>query len=152
MGTRKKRILIIDDQELFRKTTSAQLSALGYAGKGVSNVLAGLKLLRREAFHLVMVDMIMPQIGGLVAIEAIRQEHPEIPILAVSGYYENVSGTVDPAEVDGILPKPITLGVLETTLNKIFSKKRSTSRKGAGCRPSRQNASNQRSTPRHPVA
>jgi CheY-like chemotaxis protein len=65
----------------------------------------------------------MPEIGGLVAIQAIRREHPDLPILAISGYYDKLQDVLHEAKVDAILPKPIRLGNLEHTLSTVLSEK-----------------------------
>jgi YesN/AraC family two-component response regulator len=63
----------------------------------------------------------MPQIGGLAAIKVIRQEHPNTSILAISGYYDKLSDLVKDEDIDGILPKPIGMETLQSTLDRIFS-------------------------------
>ena len=143
MGGPKKRILVIDDQQVFLRSIAAVLRSLGYAVKTVAEGFSGIELLQREKFDLVIVDMIMPEVGGLVVMEVIRQEHPKIPILAISGHYDKLLNAVKAADIHGILPKPVRLKTLEITLNNVFSKKtRPPSR-----RPDR-GASNQQGVPR----
>lgn len=126
MSGLEKRILIIDDSESFLKVFSAMLSSLGYYAKGVSDCFEGLRLLKDEIFDLVILDMIMPQIGGLLMITVIRQDHPKIPILAISGFYDMVLKGMKEQEIDGILGKPIRLRTLRTALNNIFRRKDAT--------------------------
>ena len=123
MGALKKRILVIDDQPIFLSAISVQLRSLGYTVKTASNGLEGIRLLHREKFDLVIVDMIMPEIGGTLVINVIRQEHPGIPILATSGYYDKLSNVLEDMEIEGILPKPIRFKDLRTTLDKTLSDK-----------------------------
>jgi CheY-like chemotaxis protein len=116
----KKRILIIDDEETVLSTMSDLLTFLGYDVRATSEPLDGLELLQRERFDLIIVDMIMPQVGGLALSKVIRREKPQIPILAISGHYEKLIGAVRKPEVDVILPKPVPLDTLKTTLNDLF--------------------------------
>jgi CheY-like chemotaxis protein len=116
----KKRILIIDDEETVLSTMSDLLTFLGYDVRATSEPLDGLELLQRERFDLIIVDMIMPQVGGLALSKVIRREKPQIPILAISGHYEKLIGAVHKPEVDVILPKPVPLDTLKTTLNDLF--------------------------------
>jgi len=120
----KKRILIIDDEQLVLSVMFDLVSFLGYDVKATTVGFDGVELLHRERFDLVIVDMIMPQVGGLALSKVIRQEHPEIPIPAISGYYEKLVSSVRSPDVDAILAKPVTLEILKTTLNDMFAKVR----------------------------
>jgi CheY-like chemotaxis protein len=114
---------VIDDDETVLRVISDLVTFLGYDVKTTPEGLDGIELLQQEPFDLVIVDMIMPQIGGLALSKVIRQQHPQIPILAISGHYEKLTGTVQRPDVDAILPKPMTLETLKTTINDIFSQK-----------------------------
>ncbi|MBW2059816.1 MAG: response regulator [Deltaproteobacteria bacterium] len=122
-GELKKRILVIDDHEAFLESISAQLRYLRYAVRTTSNSLEGIHLLRREGFDLAIVDMIMPEVGGLIVINVIRQEHPRLPILVTSGYHGKLVDVLKDEQIEGVLPKPIRLKSLMNTLNGIFSGK-----------------------------
>ena len=124
MGQPTKRILIIDDDEQTLSVMSDLASFLGYHVKATTEALDGVELLHRETFDLVIVDMIMPEVGGLALSRVIRQEHPGIPILAISGYYEKLASSVRRPDVDAILSKPVTLEILRATLNDMFAEKR----------------------------
>jgi len=126
MTTRRRRILVIDDQEVFLRVISAALRSMKYAVTTVTDALDGIELLQREMFDLVIVDMIMPRIGGLLAIEVIRREHRDIPIVAASAYADKLSDLLNQADIDGILSKPINPRILKRTLNDIFLKKNGT--------------------------
>ena len=123
MSRSRKRILVIGDQQLFLHTISRQLNSLGYTARTASSAYDGIETLLHEQFDLVMVDLMMPEVGGLLAIRAIRQEHPAIPILVVSGYYDKLHDTLHGTKIDGMLPKPIRLETLRRTLREILSKK-----------------------------
>lgn len=123
MGRLKKRILVIDDQKPSLDILSVMLTHLCYDVKTSPDCFEALHLLENESFDLVIVDVIMPQIGGLLLMQAIRQEHPKLPILAISGYYDKVLDAIRGTDIRGILPKPIRLKKLRTTLNNIFSAK-----------------------------
>ena len=123
MARPKKRILVIDDQEVFLRAILPALRSMGYIVRTVSDCLDGLQILKHQVFDLVIVDMVMPQIGGLAVIKVIRKEHPNTSILAISGYYDKLSDLVNHEDIDGILPKPIGMEMLQSTLDRIFSNK-----------------------------
>ena len=123
MDQSKKRILIIDDDKTVLSVMSDLLAFLGYDVSATAGGLDGIDLLQRERFDLVIVDMIMPQVGGLALSKVIRQEKPQVPILAISGHYEKLLSTVHRPDVDAILPKPVNLETLRRTLDDMFLKK-----------------------------
>ena len=126
MKRRRKSILVIDDEEVFLKTIAAMVAHLGYTPQTTSDGFHALHLLENQTFDLVIVDMVMPEIGGLLLTKLIRQQQPRTPILAVSGYYDKVSPSVGAPDVDVILPKPLKLETLRAALHDIFLKTKST--------------------------
>ena len=123
MDQPRKRVLIIDDDEMVLSTISDLVAFLGYEVKTASEALDAVDLLQQETFDLVIVDMIMPQVGGLALSKVIRQERPRLPIVAISGYYEKIAGTAQRPEFNAVLPKPLTLETLKTTLKDVFSER-----------------------------
>jgi PAS domain S-box-containing protein len=86
-------ILVVDDEELVRKLTSAALTHFGYKVLLASNGLDGVAVFRRRAeeISLVLLDMMMPVMGGEEALEQIRAIRPGVPVIASSGYSESVA-------------------------------------------------------------
>jgi CheY-like chemotaxis protein len=123
MNQAKKRILLIDDDETVLEVISGLLRSLGCDVKSTSEALDAIDLLEQKTFDLVITDMIMPQVGGLALTKVIRQEQPQLPIVAISGHYEKLIHTVHKPDVDAILPKPVTLETLRRTLNAVFPKR-----------------------------
>jgi CheY-like chemotaxis protein len=122
MDSQKKRVLVVDDEQLALDAISAMVAHLGYDNEAISDGFQALQLLENRRFDLVIVDMVMPQLGGLLLTKLIKQQQPQIPILGISGYYDKLSSTLKAAEFAGILPKPIKLKNLRAALKDIFSK------------------------------
>ena len=143
MDSQKKRVLVVDDEQLALDVISAMVTHLGYANEATSDGFQALQLLENHRFDLVIVDMVMPQIGGLLLTKLIKQQQPQIPILGISGYYDKLSRTLTAADFAGVLPKPIKLKNLRDALKDIFSKGTSHS-PGGGTTPlfNRASASN----------
>lgn len=80
------RILIIDDDEAVREATRIALVANGYEVITADSGRSGLDLLRKNAADLVILDVFMPGMDGLTVARAIHREHPNLPIIAVSGF------------------------------------------------------------------
>lgn len=105
-----KRFLIVDDSKLMRDMVAACLRPLGtvtfeYAGTG----LEAIERLSLTGFDLVVLDLNMPDVGGIEVIEFVRsQDHlRSLPILVVTtrGDDEN-RDIVLAAGASGFLAKP----------------------------------------------
>jgi CheY-like chemotaxis protein len=78
-------ILVIDDDPLTRLTIQAMLEDAGYPVITAGNGREGLELIGRHRPRLVITDMVMPEMEGIDAIRAIKRDHADIRILAISG-------------------------------------------------------------------
>ncbi len=81
----KKRVLIIDDEALIRRALVGYLTECGYETDIASNGVEGLELARNERFHVVLVDLRMPQMDGMEVITILNAEQPELPVIVISG-------------------------------------------------------------------
>ena len=83
------RALVIDDEEFFRGYVEELLQESGYEVMTAKNGIEGVRMFRTYEFDLVITDIIMPGKEGLQTIREIREENPDTPIIAVSGYHGN---------------------------------------------------------------
>jgi CheY-like chemotaxis protein len=77
-------ILLIDDDEIFRETIAADLIAHGFTVRQAADGAEGLNLFRAAPADLVITDMVMPH-GGLSAIRVLREQYPEVKVIAMTG-------------------------------------------------------------------
>jgi len=77
-------ILVIDDEPVLRITFRQLLEAHGYHVSVADNGQTGLELVREEHPDLVITDLYMPEYDGYATIERMREEFPEVPIIAMS--------------------------------------------------------------------
>ena len=82
---RQTTILTIDDESVIRQSIHAYLEDYDYRVLEAENGLIGLDIFRREQVDLVLVDLRMPEMGGLQALSRIRQVSPDMPVIVVSG-------------------------------------------------------------------
>ena len=84
------RVLLVDDHAVVRRGLRGFLELLkdfdvvGEAENGREGVAAANRLVP----DVVLMDLLMPEMGGLEAIAAIKQTHPEIEIVAVTSFIE----------------------------------------------------------------
>jgi DNA-binding NtrC family response regulator len=80
-------VLVIDDDEIMRDLLGDWLEAAGYRVRKVADSAAALAEVERSEPALVVTDMCMPGAGGDAIIRELKQAHPMVPIIAISGYY-----------------------------------------------------------------
>ena len=82
---KKKKILIVDDEEGIRRMMRLALERAGYETFEASNGRDGLKVYREALPDLVITDIFMPEMEGLETIMAMRQIHSDVKIITISG-------------------------------------------------------------------
>ncbi len=118
-----KRILIIEDDADLREILADFLRLKGkYEVETAEDGLKGLKLLKSSKFDLVITDITMPYVSGIGILTIIKRDYPKIPVIAITGYGEEVKSLAQEKEADAILSKPFEkeelLGLLEKMLAK----------------------------------
>ena len=78
-------ILIVDDDELIRITLRTILERAGYETTMATNGQDGLNKFRARPADLIILDMILPEKGGIEALIEFRQAQPDVKIIAISG-------------------------------------------------------------------
>jgi CheY-like chemotaxis protein len=79
------RILIIDDEPSVRRALRRILEKSGHEIEEASDGAAGVVACAASEPDLIITDIIMPKMNGIDAVTAIRQAHPNVRILAISG-------------------------------------------------------------------
>jgi DNA-binding response OmpR family regulator len=80
-----KKILIIDDDRVLRQTLAAALEAEGYGVAEAGDGREGLNKVLKTAFDLVVLDVIMPSLGGLEVCRKLREAGRQVPLIVMSG-------------------------------------------------------------------
>jgi CheY-like chemotaxis protein len=116
-------ILIVDDQETVWDFLIEVLQKLGYSVLLAENGLDALEIYKAnpEEIDLVLLDMIMPRMGGHNTFSQIREISPNAKILLSSGYVseEEVQDLLDQG-ASGFLGKPHRIKELAETLRTIL--------------------------------
>jgi len=85
-------ILVIEDDAIMREAVAEWLRAAGYGVRTAEDGNAGLASVRAATPTLVVTDLHMPGTGGATVIGELKRQHPEIPIVAISGLFESGFG------------------------------------------------------------
>ncbi|MDI6727698.1 MAG: sigma-54 dependent transcriptional regulator [Thermodesulfovibrionales bacterium] len=118
-------ILIVDDEDIVRKSCVRILSPQDYNLETAKNASEALKKLQNESFDLVLADLVMPDVTGIDLLKKIKEDWPETEVIIITGY-----GTVKTA-VDALkygaydfIEKPFTPEVLLNSVERCLEKKK----------------------------
>jgi DNA-binding NtrC family response regulator len=115
------RVLLVDDEEKFLEVLSQRLGTRGIDAETSTSGEEALIKIKNKNFDAIVLDVMMPGIGGIETLKRIRAENPEVQIIMLTG-----RGSVDKAveamkegAID-FLEKPADINTL---LNKISEAK-----------------------------
>jgi signal transduction histidine kinase/CheY-like chemotaxis protein len=113
-------VLLVEDNPFVSKTLAASLSRLNYQVLSAAHSQEALHLWQehRGQIQILLTDMVMPNgVNGLELAMQLRAERPELPVIVVSGYsQELVAGGLSAGML--FLPKPCSLVSLANTLRQ----------------------------------
>lgn len=120
----KETILLVDDEKTIRDVTGEILETLGYkviiAGSGEEAV--EIYQSKRDRIDLVIMDMIMPGIGGGKAFDRLKAVNPDVKVILSSGYSLNEKATeIMERGVRSFLQKPFRFGDLSQKIREVLS-------------------------------
>jgi DNA-binding NtrC family response regulator len=110
-------ILVIEDEEKYRRVIGLHLSSTGYEVKATGTAEEGLKV--AGDVDLVLTDLKLPGMDGLALLEKLREENKHTPVIVMSafGTVENAVEAMKKGAVD-FLPKPFSLDHLTVVVEK----------------------------------
>jgi CheY-like chemotaxis protein len=116
-----KRILIVDDNPNMSVLLSDILEIFDFQGAHAQDGSEALEKLRRHKYDLVFTDLRMPNMDGLDLLKAIKSEHPEMPVVVVTGYSDaNTKEEVISERADGFLSKPFKVNEIQFLLSSLL--------------------------------
>ena len=118
------RILIIDDEPPIRSACARILAAEGAFCETAEDGLAGLEKARSGNFDLALIDLKMPQMGGMELLSRLTELDPDLVKIVITGYatLETAIEAVQKGAYDYI-PKPFTPGELRTRVDRGLEKR-----------------------------
>lgn len=102
-------ILVIDDEVGMREGCRRALELQGFRVTTAEHGAEGLHTLRQARFDLVLLDAMMPGIGGLELLERIQEHDPHLVCVMITGYATvDLAATAMKQGAYDFLPKPFT--------------------------------------------
>jgi len=91
---RPARILVVDDEPHVRSMIGSTLERQGYDVQLASSGREGLEILERNAFDLVLTDIVMQDGNGITLLERIHGQQPQLPVVMVTAIHD-ISVAID---------------------------------------------------------
>jgi|GEM_PF-3108088 len=116
-------ILLVDDEEIIRLTATRMLEGLGYTVMSAENGRQGVDLFRSRAHEidLVILDMIMPEMGGREAFRHIKAMRPDARIILSSGFSkEEDLQAMKEDGLNGFIRKPFRLAEISQMIREVL--------------------------------
>lgn len=79
------KILLVDDEEELVTTLAERLELRGLQAQMATNGEAALNLIETDPPQIVILDVLMPGLGGLEVLKRIKAQHSHIPVILLTG-------------------------------------------------------------------
>jgi signal transduction histidine kinase/CheY-like chemotaxis protein len=119
----RETILLVEDEESLLQMSRRMLEALGYSVLAATGPGPAMELVKKhgDAIHLLLTDVIMPEMNGRALADALRQTAPKMKCLFMSGYTADFVAHKGVLEQGlAFLQKPFTRNELATTLRRLL--------------------------------
>lgn len=109
INDKQMRLLIVDDSKLLRKKLRDELEKLGCAVVEAANGKEAITLDLEHEPDGIILDIVMPEVGGIEALQTIREVTPDVPVVMLSsaGTPQKLMQTLKMGAID-FIQKPYT--------------------------------------------
>jgi DNA-binding NtrC family response regulator len=83
---RKSHVLVVDDEELYRRSLERILTRVGHEVSEARDANEALAIASSQPVDLVLADVRMPGINGLELVRQLHEMHPDLPCIVVTGF------------------------------------------------------------------
>jgi DNA-binding NtrC family response regulator len=85
----KRAVLLVDDDEILLKSIEKSIADESYDKYFATSGEDALEILEREEVHIIVVDIIMPGMGGIELLKIVKKDYPNIVSMVISGYAQS---------------------------------------------------------------
>ncbi len=120
-----EKILVIEDDPSILRGLQLNLGMEGYLVRSAADGETGLALARTEKPDLVLLDVMLPRMGGLDVVREIRKEDPDLPVLILSAKGQEVDKVAGlQLGADDYIVKPFGLKELLARIDAVLRRRR----------------------------
>ena len=115
------KILIVDDNPNMSALLAEMLEVFDYESVTASDGLQALEELESGKFSMVITDMRMPKMSGMELLQKVKETHPKIKVVLISGYSSgDVESQAQDLKADGFIGKPLMMADIEKLLTDLL--------------------------------
>ena len=120
---RKLKVLITDDSKLLRKKLRQELEALDCEVLEAENGKDAVMLNLQEPIDCIFLDIVMPEVGGIEALQVIKEVNPDLPVIMLSsaGTPQKLMTTLKMGAMD-FIQKPYSSDQIKKTIESVRKK------------------------------
>ncbi len=116
-----KKILIVDDNPNMSVLLSDILEIFEYKGQHAQDGEEALEKLDAERYDMVFTDLRMPKMDGIDLLKAIKEHHPDLPVVVITGYsLGETQNLLLTQQADGFLNKPFKVNDIQDLLSRLL--------------------------------
>jgi DNA-binding NtrC family response regulator len=119
---KRPHILVVDDEAPVCAMIEHYLRRRWYRVTVATTITQAFTLLREFSFDLVILDIVMQDDNGFEVLDAVKLEHPALPVLVLTGlgFNEEILQTAQKKKANGFLSKGLPLGALLIEIRRIL--------------------------------
>ena len=120
---RKLRVLITDDSKMLRKKLRQELEALDCEVLEAENGKEAVMINLQESVDCIFLDIVMPEVGGIEALQVIKEVNPDLPVVMLSsaGTPQKLMVTLKMGAMD-FIQKPYSSDQIKKTIETVRKK------------------------------
>lgn len=119
-----EKILLVDDEEDYINTLAERMRARGMDVSTTTSPKEALKMVEEGSFDAVVLDLLMPEMNGLEALNIMKQKNPDLQVILLTGHATVEKGieAMKSGAMD-LIEKPADLKTLTEKIHKAQAKK-----------------------------
>ena len=124
-----EKILLVDDEKEFVETLSERLHTRGIHSSVAHSGEEALSIVETDPQDVIVLDLKMPGMDGLEMLRRLRQQHPEIEVIMLTGHgSDEEKKLADDFGIFAYFTKPMNIDSLAGTIRQAYDKKSTKSR------------------------
>lgn len=114
------KILLVDDEQPVLEILADLMAIFGHDYATAQNGNEAIEVLKKDFFHIVLTDMMMPGMDGMELLKYINTNYPNIKVMVITGYERTFTYTdVIRAGASDFITKPFNTDELEAKINRL---------------------------------
>jgi two-component system, OmpR family, alkaline phosphatase synthesis response regulator PhoP len=121
----RRRILVVEDDRTLRQALTFNLTREGYEVSGASNGEQALTVAQAQRFDLILLDLMLPGMGGIELLRVLRREGNSTPVIVVSAKGDEIDRVVGlKVGADDYVTKPFSRPELLARIEAVLRRQR----------------------------